>query len=472
MMAAALPVRFAISGIHHRALKAHLFPGDGKEAVAIALCRRARRQDLELLVVHDIVPIPYEQCRIRTPYRVAWSGIALEPILQRAMREGFAIAKIHSHPTGHEWFSDTDDTADAETFPSVFGWLDTDAPLASLIMLPDGRLVGRAVREQGIGEPLDGIRLADHDFAFWQYVPDAADELPEHALRVIQTFGEGTYRMLRALRIGIVGASGTGSIVIEQLARNCVGRMVIVDPDHIEDKNLNRILNSTAGDVQAKMGKPAVQHRAIESMKLGTAVDPHNNDLMKLDTLRALSTCDVLFGCMDSVDGRHVLNKLASAYLIPLIDVGVRLDADGQGNIDSIWSAIHTILPAGSSLMSRRVYSQGDLDAAFLKRTNPIGYEEQRKIGYIKGIRVDQPAVISVNMGAAAAAVNEFLARLHPFRVKPNSDFAIRRMSLSDYEASSNEKDGEPCAIMRRLVGTGDQRPFLGMPFLEEQDDT
>jgi len=61
--------------------------------------------------------------------------------------------------------------------------------------------------------------------------------------------------------------------------------------------------------------------------------------LMNTEVLRALSTCDVLFGCMDSVDGRHVLNKLASAYVIPLIDLGVTLDADGAGGIDSIWSA-------------------------------------------------------------------------------------------------------------------------------------
>ncbi len=464
-----LPVRFAISGMHHRALKAHLFPGDGNEAVAFALCRRARRENVELLVVHDIMPIPHDACRIRTPHRVAWPGTALEPILQRAVAHNFAIAKIHSHPTGYEWFSQTDDVAEQDMFPSVFGWLDTAAPLASLIMLPDGRLVGRSVQEHGSGVPLDGIRVADDDFAFWQYASEVNEEPPEHAIRVVQTFGEGTYRILRALRVGVVGASGTGSLVIEQLARNCVGEIVIVDPDHIEDKNLNRIVNSTAQDVSDKTGKPRVQERAIKAMRLGTNIIPYNEDLMNLNALKALSTCDVLFGCTDSVDGRHMLNKMASAYVIPYIDVGVRLDADGNGGIESIWSAVHTILPCGSSLMSRNVYNQADLEAAFLKRTNPESYEEQRKIGYIKGVRVEQPAVISVNMDASAAAVNEFLARIHPYRFKHNKFFAIRRISLSDSEASSNELEGKSCSVMQRMVGTGDQKPFLGMPFLEEQ---
>ena len=459
------PVRFAISGRQHSVLKSHLFPGDGNEAVAFAICGRARRTDMDLLVVHDIVPIPHEACRIRTPHTVVWPGVAMEPILMRAMKLGLVIVKIHSHPNGYPWFSDTDDKADDVTFQSIFGWLNENGPLASLIMFPDGHMVGRVIRESGRGEPLDYIRLVDNDFVFWRHNTNA-EEIHDHSLRICQTFGEATYKLMRGLRVGVVGASGTGSIIIEQLARNCIGEVVIVDPDQIEDKNLNRILNSTFQDAENGIDKPAVQARIIEAMKLGTKVFPFSRDIMDREVLEALSMCDVLFGCMDSVDGRHVLNKLASAYIIPLIDVGVRLDADGVGGIDSIWSAVHTVLPGGSSLLSRRVYSQADLDAAFLKRTNPDAYEEQRKVGYIKNIAVDQPAVISVNMDAAATAVNEFLARIHPYRVKPNKFFAIRRVCLSDPEASSNEMEGEPCPAFRRIVGTGDQDPFLGMPLL------
>lgn len=460
------PVRVAISGKHHAALKQHLFPGDGKEAVAFALCGRARREDLELLTVREIVPIPYEACRVRTPHRVTWSGEALESTLTRAIAENRALIKVHSHPTGHSWFSDTDDVAEAELFPSIFGWLNSEAPLASMIMLPDGSLVGRAVLVNGAGCRLDSIRVAGDDFAFWRHRPEP-DDVPEHGIRIAQAFGERTYGLFRKLRIGVVGCSGTGSIVVEQLARNCVGELVLVDPDHVEHKNLNRILNSTRKDAERRKAKTQVLKQAIEMMELGTKVTTFDGHLMSRETLKVLSTCDILFGCMDSVDGRHLLNKLASAYLIPLIDIGVRLEADGAGGIDSIWAAVHTVLPGGSSLLSRRVYSQDDLDAAFLKRSNPVAYEVQRKIGYIKGIREDQPAVVSVNMTASAAAVNELLARLHPYRFKPNGAFAIRRISLSDAEASSDEPDGEACPVMRRWVGIGDQEPFLGIMDLE-----
>ena len=126
-----LPVRLAISGKHHQALRAHLFPGDGKEAVAFALCGRARRNDLELLLVQEILPVHYGACFVRTPSRVTWPGVVLDPILTRALEQGLALVKIHSHPNGYPWFSSTDDESEATVFPSVFGWLGDQGPMAN-----------------------------------------------------------------------------------------------------------------------------------------------------------------------------------------------------------------------------------------------------------------------------------------------------------------------------------------------------
>ena len=50
---------------------------------------------------------------------------------------------------------------------------------------------------------------------------------------------------LQNLSVAVVGCSGTGSPVIEQLARLGVGRLLLVDPDVVKVKNLNRILNTT-----------------------------------------------------------------------------------------------------------------------------------------------------------------------------------------------------------------------------------
>lgn len=90
------------------------------------------------------------------------------------------------------------------------------------MMLPSGEMFGRTIWPDRLGEPLDEIRIAGDDIQVWR--PHAISEVaPGYAQRIAQTFGENTYNLLRSLRIGVVGCSGTGSIVIEQLARNCVG---------------------------------------------------------------------------------------------------------------------------------------------------------------------------------------------------------------------------------------------------------
>ena len=452
----------AMTGVHHTQAMNHLFPGDGREAVAIALCGMATSDRRTSFLVQSIIPVPYEACRVREPHRVTWSPESVVPALTAAMNRGLCVVKIHSHPGGYDAFSHTDDRSDTEFFSSVFGWLDTEEPQVSAVMLPSGEMFGRTIWPDHLGEPLDEIRIAGDDIQVWR--PHAISEVtPGYAQRIAQTFGENTYNLLRSLRIGVVGCSGTGSIVIEQLARNCVGELILVDPDHIEDKNLNRILNSTWDDAKQGRSKVEVMRRAITAMGLGTEVVALKADLMNREVIHQLSTCDVLVGCMDSIDGRHLLNKLASYYLIPLIDVGVRIDADGVGGIDQVCAAVHYVQPGGSSLLSRGVYTQADLDAAFLKRENPQQYADLLEEGYVRNSRVDQPAVISINMQAAALAVNELLARLHPYRVESNREYAYRRLVLSDPPASSDSPESNPCPIFSARLGYGDTEPPLGL---------
>jgi len=71
-----------------------------------------------------------------------------------------------------------------------------------------------------------------------------------------------------------------------------------------------------------------------------------------------------------------------------------------------------------------------DVEAEELRRTNPEMYRARRDEGYIRGIREDRPAVISVNMFFASLVVQEFLARLHPFRNQPNTAYAAVRANL------------------------------------------
>ena len=336
-------------------------------------------------------------------------------------------------------------------------------------MFPDGRMIGRLVDDDGGFKSLDSVNVVGDDLSFW---PARAPSLavPEFGRRVAQSFGSGTFDRLRSLRIGVVGCSGTGSPLIEQLARNCVGSLVLVDPDRVEEKNLNRILNATMEDARLNRLKVDVAARAIASMGLGTVVEPRPRNLFDPDTVRAIAACDVVFGCMDSVDGRHLLNKLATFYLIPYFDLGVKLEADGDGGVDQVCGTVHYLQPGGSSLLSRHVYTMEQVRAAGLLRADPATYRTQLEEGYIRGVEEDRPAVVQLNSLVASLAVNEFLARLHPYRLDPNADYAVHRVSIS-HGIYEHEQDGQPCPMLARHEGRGDVAPLLDWPELSIQQD-
>src|SRR5580693_1907281 len=117
-------VSLRITQTDHAALKRHLLPGDGLEAVAVALCGRRRGESRHCLTVRSVVPIPYDECKVRTPDRITWSTQRLVPLLEAASRDDLAILKIHSHPGGYADFSEVDDASDSDQFASVFGWTD------------------------------------------------------------------------------------------------------------------------------------------------------------------------------------------------------------------------------------------------------------------------------------------------------------------------------------------------------------
>lgn len=451
-----------IAGKHYEELKQHLFPGDGKEAVAIAICGRSQFNNSDRLLVHEIIKIPHDSCSVRSSDQITWPTQLLIPALERVSKRSLAILKIHSHPTGYPYFSSTDDSSDRELFESVFGWMEDEYVHGSAVMLPDGKIFGRIFKADLSNIPFDKVSVASDDIKLWSN-SDEPIEKAAFQLRTIQAFGEGTTQKLKKLKVGVVGCSGTGSPTIELLTRLGVGELVLIDPDVIEQKNLNRIYNSTMDDTLNANFKVDVLKSAINRIGIGTVTHTYSSNIFK-DRLAVqdLIDCDVIFGCVDSVDGRHLLNLISSFYLVPYFDLGVKLISDGKGGIDQIMGTVHYIQPGGSSLRTRGVYTEEDLRAAAMFRENREFYDEQRKSGYIVNINVDSPAVISINTQVSSMAINDFLARIHPFRYDSNREFAINRFSLTD-GYFMNEDGGEPDEYLAKFTGRGDMNPFLNL---------
>jgi len=88
-----VPVTLSMTGDQHERLKGLLFPGDGKESVAMALCGRRAGERRHRLVVRAIEPLPLDAYSERSSTRVTWSPDAIEGLLERAAAEKLSVIK-------------------------------------------------------------------------------------------------------------------------------------------------------------------------------------------------------------------------------------------------------------------------------------------------------------------------------------------------------------------------------------------
>jgi hypothetical protein len=470
-----MDVTLSLTANQHAALHRHLFPADGNEAAAILLCGRRAGTNRHRLLAQTLHLIPQAACIERTPVSIVWPTKIMEPWLQEADRLGLSIVKVHSHPGRYAEFSPQDNRSDGDLFPCIDGWIDADVPHASAVMLPDGRIFGRLVTPRGAFERLRLVAIVGDDLLFWRphdFGHEPAPELPEFTRRHAKAFGARTTRALRELSVAVVGCSGTGSPTIVQLAHLGVGRIVLVDPDKVHELNLNRILYATMEDAKTRRFKVDVLGDAVERIGFGTVVERCPVNLYTPEAVRAVAGCDVVFGCVDTAEGRFLLNLLANFYMLPYIDIGVTLEADDEGEITQVCGYLHYLQPGGSSLLSRGTITLEDVQAEGMKRQNSVYYDEQRKAGYIKGVEENRPAVISVNTLFSGLAVNELIARLHRFRENPNRAYAKIGLSLSELAFYPEPEPSAVCRYMSRQVGTGDVTPLLKLPELSGEVTT
>src|SRR6266403_1068077 len=111
--------------------------------------------------------------------------------------------------------------------------------------------------------------------------------------------GKTSASILDSTQVAIVGLGGGGSHVAQQLGHLGVGEFVLVDPDVVENTNLNRLVGATQQDVAKSASKAAVAGRVI--------VGANPNARISIERARwqlcaiALRSCDVIFGCVDSI---------------------------------------------------------------------------------------------------------------------------------------------------------------------------
>jgi ThiF family len=148
----------------------------------------------------------------------------------------------------------------------------------------------------------------------------------ERTKRFAAAFGdEAALRLMRST-VAVIGAGGTGSAVIEVLARAGVGRLIVADPDHLEESNLERVHGSNPEQATQRMAKVRVAQQHVKSIDPACEFQGFGGALPQAEIVDAVLRADVAVGCTDSQHSRLALSDLAVRFLVPTIDCGVMLE--------------------------------------------------------------------------------------------------------------------------------------------------
>lgn len=453
----------AFSGVLHAEVKEHLFPPDGLEAAAILICTRTPGPRHRLLV-REAILIPYAACHNRERDAITWPGEYLEKAIDVAEPGRCVMVLIHSHPGGLFAFSDADDESDRKVIPCLFQAFGNLH--GSAVMTAEGAVLAR-VYDAGLQvRAVDLVTVSGDDLSYWwgdKATPTGPVDRPI-------AFTSGMADELGRLSALVIGASGTGSIVGEQLARLGFGRVLAVDFDRLEQKNLNRILNSRRTDAEASRLKVEAFAEAVAGYRGEGVAIPVPASIATREAVLAAARCDVVFCCVDTLEARHIADLIAAAFLLPLFDVGVVIPVRKKGDtfaVADVCGRIDYVQPGGSTLQDRGIYTPESLRGEYLRRVAPEAHQQELEAGYLRGLIEEAPAVITLNMRAAAACVNEFIARAYPFRLEPNRLYARTEFSLAACEEEYLSED-DFTRLPNLMLARGNAEPLLGMPMLKE----
>jgi molybdopterin-synthase adenylyltransferase len=142
--------------------------------------------------------------------------------------------------------------------------------------------------------------------------------------------GPDSEEILAAARATIIGLGGGGSHVAQQLAHVGVGHFHLIDPQEIDDSNLNRLVGATAEDVAKKTPKVRIAERVISAIRPWADVKVAKKEWQQADQL--IKDSHVIFGCVDGYRQRMYLESAARRFGLPYIDIGMDVTrlADGQ----------------------------------------------------------------------------------------------------------------------------------------------
>jgi hypothetical protein len=385
-----------------------------------------------------------------------------ERALEAAHAANAGLALLHSHPFGEGWQFMSQDDVDAERGHAAAAFGATGLPLLGMTLAGDRkwsarfweRTAPRTYERKWCGTVrVVGQRLqVSYNDALAPPPPATAEQV-----RTISAWGEEAQRDLVRLRVGVVGAGTVGGIVAEALARMGFEDVQAIDFDHVEERNLDRLQFATRRDIGSLKVPTLGTHLAERATASTFRFDPVVAAVFEEEGFRAALDCDLLFSCVDRPWGRHVLNLIAYAHLIPVVDGGLAIRTNRRGKlVQADWRA-HTATPGRKCLCCVGQYDTGLVQ---LERDGRLDDP-----AYIAGLPDGHPLKARENVYAfAQACATRQTLQMLALTLAPLG-YSNPGAELHHFVGNFDEEpDFDPChdhCLFSGLVGQGDRCEFV-----------
>jgi len=395
----------AIDEALHQQLAKHLLREDGHEDLTFAVYYPSKGATRYTAILHaPIWPEPGER---HVHGNASFEANYFERAARTARAAGGGLAFMHSHPFPG-WQGMSRDDYRAEAGHAAAAQAITGIPLVGLTLGIDGAWSARTwtrVRPKTY-EPTwaDNVRVVGKALSVtWNPDSVAPYLIGDEINRTVSFWGDKAQADLGRLNIGIIGLGSVGSIVAESLARTGIRHLTLIDFDKIEPHNLDRTAGANKEDATRRRPKVEVAERNTKASATAQGFRATSKEASITQSREGYLTaldCDVLFSCVDRPWPRRILNHIAYAHLIPVIDGGIIVRHSPAGRFKNANWGVRTSGPGRACLECTGAYDAG-----------VVSTEQQGLLdnpSYMASLPQDSPLRRRENVHAVSMAVASF----------------------------------------------------------------